>query len=95
MDYGCPAFEEFFALYTERVNVAIENGDLNNPEAILVVENWQEDLKKVTTRITWDDPETGERKTYERHIYVHHDAHAESLNQNNMAWRALTTNVAI
>jgi quinol-cytochrome oxidoreductase complex cytochrome b subunit len=95
MDYGCPEFEDFFALYTERVNLAIESGDLTNTDAVMVVENWQEDLKKITMRITWDDPETGEPKTYERHIYIHHDTHAGFLNPNHMAWRALTTNVAI
>ncbi len=94
MDFGCPEFEELFSTYTERVNLAIETGTLITPEAVLVVENWQEDLKKVTMRITWDDPETSERKTYERHIYVHRDSHAEYSNPNNMAWRALTTNVA-
>ena len=75
--------------------LAIESGDLINADAILVVENWQEDLKKVTSRITWDDPVTGEKKTYERHIYVHRDSHAGYLNPNHMAWRALTKNVAI
>lgn len=71
MDYGCPQLEEFFALFSERVNHAINEGDLPNGEAILVIEDWQKDLKKVTLRITWDDPETGDRKTYERHIYIH------------------------
>jgi hypothetical protein len=94
MDFGCPEFEEFFTIYTEKVNNAIEAGSLDNPEAVLVVENWQENLKKVTARITWDDPETGERKTYERHMYVHRNTHAGISVPNNMAWRALTTNVA-
>ncbi len=94
MDFGCSEFEEFFALFTERVNQTIDSGALVNPEAVLVVENWQEDLKKVTMRITWDDPVTGDRKTYERHIYVHSDSHAEYSIPINMAWRALTTNVA-
>ena len=95
MDFGCPEFEEFFALYTERVNLASESGALINGDAVLVVENWQKDLKKVTMRIAWDHAETGERRTYERHIYVHRDSHAEYLNPNQMAWRALITNVAI
>ena len=75
-------------------SVRDESEALINPEAVLVVENWQENLKKVTMRITWDDPDTGERKTYERHIYVHSDSHAEISNPKLMAWRALRTNVA-
>ncbi|MCJ7533921.1 MAG: cytochrome b N-terminal domain-containing protein [Anaerolineales bacterium] len=77
MDFGCPKFEEFFALYTERVNQVIESGDLINADAVLVVENWQEDLKKATARIAWDDAKTGDRKTYERHIYVHRNSYTE------------------
>ncbi len=95
IDFGCPVFDEFFSMYSERVNHAIESGDLVNGDAVLVIENWQENLKKVTMRINWDDPETGDQKTYERHIYVHHDSHAMHLKSNQMAWRALITNVAI
>jgi quinol-cytochrome oxidoreductase complex cytochrome b subunit len=95
MDFGCPEFEEFFTLYTEKVNHTIEAGSLENPDAVLVVEDWQEDLKKVTMRITWDDPETGERRTYEKHIYVHKNSHAGITIPKNMAWRALTANVTI
>ena len=77
MDFGCPELEEFFSLYSFRVNEAFESGDLSNGEAVMVIENWQEDLRKVTMRITWDDPETGERKSYERHIYVHRNTSGE------------------
>jgi quinol-cytochrome oxidoreductase complex cytochrome b subunit len=95
IDFGCPTFEEFFSLYSERVNLAIESGDLQNAEAVMVVENWQENLKKVTMRITWDDPESGDRNTYERHVYVHHDSHAANMNPIPTAWRAINTNVAL
>jgi ubiquinol-cytochrome c reductase cytochrome b subunit len=71
LDYGCPEFEDFFTVYSNRVNEAIDSGSLENGDAVVVVENWQENLKKATMRITWDDPDTGDRKTYERHIYTH------------------------
>jgi hypothetical protein len=71
MDFGCPQLEEFFTLYSERVNHSIDSGDLPNGDGILVIEDWQKDLKKNTMRITWDEPGFEERKTYERHIYIH------------------------
>jgi hypothetical protein len=71
LDFGCPDLEEFFAEYTSMVNESIESGDLPNGEGILVIENWQAELKKVTMRILWDDPESGEGKDYFKNIYVH------------------------
>jgi hypothetical protein len=77
LDFGCPALEEFFAEYTVRVNEAIESGALENGDAVIVIENWQEDLKKVTMRITWDKPDSGEKRTYERHVYIHRNHRGE------------------
>jgi hypothetical protein len=71
LDFGCPKLEEFFEIYTGRLNAAIESQDLPNGEAIMVIEDWQENLKKVTMRILWDDQESGERREYFRHIYIH------------------------
>jgi len=71
LDYGCPDLERAFAEYTEAVNLAIEEGHLPNGQAAMVIEDWQEDLKKVTLRINWDDPETGEARSYSRNIYIH------------------------
>jgi len=77
MDFGCPELEEFFGFYSQRVNEVIESGDLVNGDAVIVIEEWQNDLKKITMRITWDDSETGERKTYERHIFIHRNTSGE------------------
>jgi ubiquinol-cytochrome c reductase cytochrome b subunit len=74
MDFGCPELEEFYGMYAERVDEAIDAGRFPNGEGILVIEDWQKDLKKVTMRITWDDLSTDDpedRLTYERHIYIH------------------------
>jgi quinol-cytochrome oxidoreductase complex cytochrome b subunit len=73
MDFGCPQLEEVFEVYTERINLAQEEGDLPNVEAFFIIEDWQEGLRKVTTRILWDDPETSDEKIYERHIFLHRD----------------------
>jgi quinol-cytochrome oxidoreductase complex cytochrome b subunit len=71
LDFGCPTLEEVFANYSERVNRAVEEGDLPDAQAVLLIEDWQADLRKVTPRITWNDPESGESRTYERHIFLH------------------------
>ncbi len=73
MDYGCPKLEEVFQEYSERVNQAAEEGTLKNVQAVIVIEQWQANLIKLTPRIVWDDPETGVRKTYERNIFLHKD----------------------
>jgi ubiquinol-cytochrome c reductase cytochrome b subunit len=71
--WGCPELEAVFLEYSERVNLASEEGDLPEVEALLVIEDWQADLKKVTPRILWTDAESGDRKTYEQHIFLHRD----------------------
>ena len=60
-----------FVEYAERVAEAEQSGALPDAEAVLVLEDWQSDLKKATPRIAWTDPESGERKTYEKHIFLH------------------------
>ena len=76
IDYGCPEFEELFETYSEWVNTAIEQGRLSeDAQAILVIEDWQQDLKKVTPRIVYT--EEGKQKTYERHIYLHRERGSE------------------
>ncbi len=77
MDFGCPELEAFFTHYSERVNESIDSGDLQNGDAVMVIEDWQKDLKKITLRITWDDQETGERLEYDRHIYIHRNDQGE------------------
>jgi hypothetical protein len=69
LDFGCPALESVFKEYSDRVNLAIERGDLPEGQAVLVIEVWQMDLKKVTPRIVWR--EEGTTKTYERQIFLH------------------------
>jgi len=71
LDFGCPDFETFFEEYSQMVNAAEESGRLENPDAVLVIENWQLDLMKNTFRIGWT--EAGENKIFERTIYIHRD----------------------
>jgi hypothetical protein len=62
-------FDEF----QTRVLEAEEAGGLPDAQAVMVIEDWQSDLKKVTPRIVWTDPESGEQKTYEKHIFLHRE----------------------
>jgi quinol-cytochrome oxidoreductase complex cytochrome b subunit len=47
-------------------------GNFVNPNGFLVIDEWQEGLKKVTIRITWQD-ETGERETTQD-VFLHRDS---------------------
>lgn len=62
-----------FAEFTVRVNQNEIEGKLPNAQAFMIVEDWQLDLKKVTMRILWDDPESGEAKSYEHVYFLHRD----------------------
>jgi len=76
LDYGCPEFEDFFRLFSDRVNRAIQAGDLPaETQALTVIEDWQQDLKKLTLRIVW--PEEGKTKSYERVDYMHTERGSE------------------
>jgi hypothetical protein len=73
MDFGCPELESVFQEYSDRVELAVEEGRMENAEAFIVIEDWQEGLKKITTRILWDDPKTGDPKEYDRDVFIHMD----------------------
>jgi quinol-cytochrome oxidoreductase complex cytochrome b subunit len=62
-----------FEEYTTRLNEAEEtNPDFNDIEAVLVITEWQPQLKKVTPRILWTDA-AGSRKSFEHDFYIHQE----------------------
>ncbi len=71
--WGCPELEAVFVEYSHMVNAAADAGKLPEVEAVMVIEEWQADLMKVTPRIVWTDAESGDRKSYEQHIFLHRD----------------------
>ena len=83
IDFGCPVFTEVFHQYNDDViYAATEEGlpaykQLPNADALMLVEDWQTDLRKVTMRITWDDVESGESTTYEKHVFIHRNSGGE------------------
>jgi hypothetical protein len=76
LDYGCPELEAVFEQFTDRINIAAAEGKLDNVEAVMLIDDWQQDLKKATYRIGWDDEE-GERKTYEHAVFIHRNRGGE------------------
>lgn len=79
IDFGCPKLTEVFTEFNNRVIEAATNPNLSeeqrlpNPEAVMVIEDWQQDLRKVTLRIAWDDPKTNQRTSYEKLVFMHRD----------------------
>jgi len=79
IDFGCPALNAVFQEFNSRIMEAATNESLPaelrlpNPEAVMVIEDWQQDLRKVTMRIAWQDSESGETKSYEKPVFIHRD----------------------
>jgi hypothetical protein len=79
LDYGCPALTAVFNDFSERVTYAATNESLPdyqrlpNAQAAMVIDDWQQDLKKVTMRINWKDVLSGKPQTYERHVFLHRE----------------------
>jgi quinol-cytochrome oxidoreductase complex cytochrome b subunit len=77
LDYGCPQFEEVFKFYGGYVAEMVARGRLPaENQALIVIEDWQMDLKKITMRIIWTEAD-GKTKTYERHIFLHRERGGE------------------
>jgi quinol-cytochrome oxidoreductase complex cytochrome b subunit len=70
---GCPSLTAVFIEFSERLKDAESNGELPNLEGALVIEDWQNDLKKITPHIEWTSPESNEWQVYEMHYYLHKD----------------------
>jgi len=71
LDFGCPELVSVFTEFSDQILEAEKLGKLPNQTSVIVIEDWQKDLRKVTPRIVWDDPITGDTKTYEQHIFLH------------------------
>jgi hypothetical protein len=68
---GCPHLNGVFFEYQERLLQAEEEGALPEMSAIMVIEDWQPDVKKITMSIDWLEGE--EEKNYEKHYFLHQD----------------------
>ncbi len=77
MDFGCPELETVFTDYTEMVDKASEAGKLPDVQALMIIEDWQIDLRKVTLRILWKPADAAEPLSYENHVFLHKDHNRE------------------
>jgi hypothetical protein len=66
-----PELGMVFVQLEEQINQAADT--LSEAKAIMIVEERQADLKRVTLRILWTDPESGESKTNEWLVHLHRD----------------------
>jgi quinol-cytochrome oxidoreductase complex cytochrome b subunit len=62
---------EVFKDFRERVIKLVELGEMPHAESILIVEDWQVDLRRVTLRIVWTEAKTGQRNSQERVVHLH------------------------
>jgi hypothetical protein len=68
-----PDFLKLFSEFKRQVGDAARRGDLPQARGVLIVEDWQVGLKRVTFRILWSEPEDNRRKTMERINHLHRD----------------------
>ncbi len=66
-----PALGQFLDRFRSQVNAVTIQGELPGAEALVIVEAWQADLKRVTLRLTWTDPAGGSRKSTDRIVHLH------------------------
>jgi hypothetical protein len=67
------AFHLVLSRFKDRVEEAGQQGLLADADAVMIVEDWQVDLKRVTLRILWTDSANGKRNTYERIVHLHRE----------------------
>ena len=68
---GCPYLAEVFEEFSERLGHEEAEGNLLNLHATFTIEQFQHNMMRVVPHVDWDDPESGEAKSYEQHFYLH------------------------
>ena len=72
-----PKPETGFATVFEEMHQAVTGPyaeGLPNGHVIMVVEPWQNNLKKATMRVEWDSATSGQTETLDKTIYLHADS---------------------
>jgi quinol-cytochrome oxidoreductase complex cytochrome b subunit len=52
----------------------ISDSRYRNPEGLMIVEDWQADLKKITLRVVWTDGDTGDPGEFSQTMYFHRNS---------------------
>jgi hypothetical protein len=68
-----PALGRVLAVFSDAVHAAAQKTRYLNAAGIMVVEDWQKDLKRVTLRMSWEDPAFPTRKNFERIVHLHRE----------------------
>jgi hypothetical protein len=74
--FGCPHLTEVYAQFSERLQIAEEEGELPDLEAYILIEDFQHNLKLVVPHVQWTD-EDGEPQTYEVEYFLHQEGWRE------------------
>lgn len=70
-----PTLQDLLHLFEESI---VEHSEgLSNPEGVMVIEDWQTGLKKVTLRVLWDAPDVEEGRESSQSIYLHRESEHE------------------
>ena len=67
-----PALQKLLRIFDEELIGAV-GPEQRDAEAIMVVEDWQTDLKKVTLRVVWTNPD-GSPYEFSQSVYLHRDS---------------------
>ena len=67
-------FENMLSKMQVRIQEQAAAAGLTNAKGVLVVEDWQTNLKKITLQITWTARAPGDPGTFEKSIYLHRDS---------------------
>jgi quinol-cytochrome oxidoreductase complex cytochrome b subunit len=66
-----PTLQRLLQRFDREMEHVRRDGRYQNPEAFMVIEDWQADLKKVTLRVTWTDGQTGKAGEFFQTQYLH------------------------
>jgi hypothetical protein len=70
-----PMLGQVFADFSAQVRAEADQALLPNAAGVMVVEDWQKDLKRITLRITWEDSDSSTRQNFERIVHLHRERH--------------------
>lgn len=68
-----PTLQRLLRIFDQQLS-GVESPDRQGVEGIMVVEDWQTDLKKVTLRVVWAEPD-GTPHAYSQSAYLHRERH--------------------
>lgn len=72
--YAAPSADRFENLLSKMYVRLQTYADLNDAQGVLVIEEWQTNLKKITLRLTWTPRASDDAGRLEKTIYLHREA---------------------